>query len=713
VHLLILIALSLTLYALTMRNGFVTDDNMQILQNPFVTNPEDVTQAFRGDVWSFAHKNAPTSRWGSNYYRPLQILMYTGEYAFFGKEPRAWHLVNMLLNATAVALVYLLLSQLSELQIAFFAALCFALHPMHTEVAAWIAAMPELLCAIFLLCALIFYHRSRSGKQPVWSLLLSSIFFVCALLSKETALLFPLVLVAYEYLYCGVPLRELRRVALWILPSLGILTAYAFLRIAVLGGFAPYSEAQRGQLTPWELFLAIPPVVVRYIGKLLVPVGMNYFYFFPLTANLGWASLSSMAVLACLAAAVLLLRARQPLLAFSLAWFLLTLAPALSLNSIGDNFFTERYLYIPSLGFCVIAAWAGVWLFRNLRTNAAKALLAGILATLLLFCLVQIERRIPVFHDNFSLYSVTVLQSPNSSVVHDRLASAYFERGDLDRAVEHGFKAVALNPEHELARINLAGYLSDKGRYPEAVEQLRAAIQLYPQFLPPWINLAKVFTLQRDWKSARECYLHIAQLDPDQSTYFRNLAVVTEAAERTDATLAALRKRAGQNPRDVGALVHLGDAYAQAALWKDAQAVFQRASQLTPQDFDILTKLAVCFERTGDFTAAISVFERAITLRPDSLSTQKSLASALAAVGSIPESNAQLQHILQKNPRWEHADQVHLELGLNFEKTGERAAAQNQYQQALELNPNLPLAQKRLAELSPASGQTNPDRTSR
>jgi tetratricopeptide (TPR) repeat protein len=158
-----------------------------------------------------------------------------------------------------------------------------------------------------------------------------------------------------------------------------------------------------------------------------------------------------------LSAAALLLRARHPLLAFSLAWFLLTLAPALSLNTVGENFFAERYLYIPSLGFSVIAAWAFLCLLRKLGSTAAKALLAAIVAVVFIFYATQIERRIPVFHDNFSLYSVTVLESPNAAVVQGGLASAYYERGDLDHALEYGFKAVALNPAFEIARINLAG----------------------------------------------------------------------------------------------------------------------------------------------------------------------------------------------------------------------------------------------------------------
>jgi hypothetical protein len=48
---------------------------------------------------------------------------------------------------------------------------------------------------------------------------------------------------------------------------------------------------------------------------------------------------------------------RQRLVSFGLLWFFLNIAPVLNARLLGANVFTERYLYLPSLGFCWIAAW--------------------------------------------------------------------------------------------------------------------------------------------------------------------------------------------------------------------------------------------------------------------------------------------------------------------------------------------------------------------
>lgn len=298
-HVGILALLSLAVYFPTVGNNFVTDDKMQILQNPQVKDPQNWAQAFQGDVWAFAEGSNKDRIRGSNYYRPLQILTYEAEYATFAERPAGWHFFNAVVNAAVVCLVYLLVVALASPAVAFWAGLFFALHPMHTETVAWIAALPELQCAFFLLLAMIFYHRARSGGPARSFVGLSTVFFFCALLSKETALLFPIILLAYEFLYRRKSPGELREWAPWLGPSLAVLVIYIAARIAALGGFSPHAESPRGILSPSELLVAIPPVFARYLGKLLLPVGMNYFYAFPLEKHFSALVLASMIVLAC------------------------------------------------------------------------------------------------------------------------------------------------------------------------------------------------------------------------------------------------------------------------------------------------------------------------------------------------------------------------------------------------------------------------------
>ena len=698
-HLSILILLSFALYAPTLRNDFVTDDKLQILMNPLVLEGKNLDEAFTTDVWSFAHQGKQNARFGSNYYRPLQMLVYAGEYRLFGEHPGAWHLVNVLLNAAVVSVAYLLVASLATPTLAFWSALLFALHPIHTEPVAWIAALPELQCALYLLVAMFFYHRARISASWLPSLPLTLFFFLAALLSKETAMLFPAVLLCYEIFYARIRPDELGALAKRLAPFFVVLAGYLVARIHALGGFAPFPSLDRPQLPFAKFLLAVPPIFARYIGKLILPIELQYFYSFPVTTTFTAWAVAGIAAALLLVAAVFYLRKSQPLLAFALCWFALTLAPALSINSLATNFFTERYLFIPSLGFCILFGSAVLAISSTLRASTWRIVPAATLAAIFVFYAVQLERRLPVFHDNFTLLSDTVRYSPNSYQIQSQLASTYYDRGDLDDALEHALIALQLNPDYEIGQMNAAWYFTDKKNYDAAITHLQAAIRLYPEYPPPWINLARVYLLQHNWHLARSTYDHLIEIDPEEAPIFRKFVAFAAASEKSESAVASSPAAADTYPRDFNALVRLGDSASQAGDWQRAAQVFERASALRPDSAVVLDKWGIALQHTGNSARAAEILQRAVELEPNSLYIRQALAGALASANRLADSTAQLHKILQMNSSWQHADQVHLALGANAERSGDPQTAIREYKQALALNPTLDYAIKRLAAL--------------
>ena len=699
-HLSLLFLLSFLLYAPTLRNEFVTDDKLQILKNPLVLEAKNLGQAFTGDVWAFAHKGKENAAQGSNYYRPLQVLVYSAEYHFFGPNPLPWHLVNLLLNSFVVCLVYLLVASLAAPNLAFWASLFFALHPMHAEPVAWIAALPELQCALFLLLAMLFYHRSKSASSPLPSLAFSTLFYLAALFTKEPAILFPAALLCYEFLYPRLQPVPLPSVVKRLAPFLLSLAIYLAARISALGGFSPHLRTDRATLSLAQLFFAIPAVFARYVGKLFVPTHMNYFYAFPLTTTFtAWAFAGFLLGLLLLVS-IFYFRNSRPELSFALCWFALTLAPALSLNSVAINFFTERYLYIPSVGFSVLAASLVLAIYAQSRESSVQRAALGVFVTALFgFYIVQTERRVAIFHDDYSLLSETVLHSPNSYVVQGQLAAAYYDRGEIDHAIEHVLLAVQFNPDYILGHINAAWYFTGKGNYDAAIVQLMEAIRVNPGYLIPWINLAKVYALQHNWQLAAETYRHAATLDPAQSAYFLQLASLADSNAKSEATLASLHSVETSAPHDFAGWVRIGDAASQAGQWPSAADAYRHASALRPENANVVDKWGVALYRAGNPAQAVEVLQRGLQLNPDSSFVRQALAGALASLNRLDDSNAQLHKILQMNPSWEHADQVHLTLGANAERSGDPQTAIREYQRALSLNPSLDFAAKRLAAL--------------
>ncbi len=141
---LVLLLLAVLPYLNTLFNNFVYDDYYQVLNNPYVHSFHYLREILTTSVWSFQGAQGI-----SNYYRPLMTLGYLLTYHIAGPIPFSFHLVNLVLEASAVWLVYSILRQLSGEPVALIAAGLFALHPIHTEPVAWIAAVTDLQLAVF------------------------------------------------------------------------------------------------------------------------------------------------------------------------------------------------------------------------------------------------------------------------------------------------------------------------------------------------------------------------------------------------------------------------------------------------------------------------------------------------------------------------------------------------------------------------------------
>ena len=691
--LLILLAVSLAVYANSLRNGFVADDDVQILRNSFVTDYHSLPDFFTTNAWGFAGTNL------SNYYRPLQLLIYSSEYAAYGEEPWAWHLLNLCVNAGAIAAAYFLLLSLADPELAFWASLLFALHPMHVEAVVWVAALPDLICGLLLFLAMLAYHHARStaGGRAVLLYSFAVLGFFAATLTKETALLFPLVLLSYEFFYRCRELLQLWRAWPSVAPFVATLGVYFVLRWHALGAFTP-SAAPYLHLGAKQLAVAIPVVLARYVGKLFLPLHFNFFYFTPPAVNLTLASLAAILLLALLVALPFVLRAKHPLLAFGITWFLLTLAPALDINAVGENYFTERYLYIPSLGFAVFAGWAWLWLLRNARAGRARWAAWAALVLMLVFCVVQIERRIPVFRDDLRLYRVTALASPNSARLQAGLAIAYYQAGNLPSAIEHGFLAISIDPSYPAAQFNLGNWLEESGRSADALDHLKIALALQPDDVLTLRSLATVYVDERQWSDAELCYRRAVQLDPDHAAFYQHYIDNLVRAENIAAQIPSLRAQAERDPRSVTNWNLLGHAYATLLDWDNAIACFQHILKFQPPpgDPNVLADLGTAQQQKGDYPQAIAAYQQVLSLQPQNTSVRAALATALYLAGRVDESIAQLQQILSADPNWEHADDIHVTLGLDYEKQSNWSGAAAEYERALALNPQQQMAQQRL-----------------
>ncbi len=136
-----------------------------------------------------------------NYYRPLFLLWLRINDAAFGNHAWGWHLTTVLAHVLATLLAYMLALSLGlSGDAALVAALVFGLHPAHIEAVAWISGATEPLLGILLIASFLSYIRWRRTSRPNWRLA-SMTLFALALGEKETAMILPGLLLAYDWIF--------------------------------------------------------------------------------------------------------------------------------------------------------------------------------------------------------------------------------------------------------------------------------------------------------------------------------------------------------------------------------------------------------------------------------------------------------------------------------------------------------------------------------
>ena len=413
----LLILLSVACYGNSLFNGFVYDDEQQILQNPYVKSWHYLPQIFGSTVWSFVGAAGTT-----NYYRPLMTFTFLILWQVFGDIPFGFHLFNVALNAAVVVMVFFAGRRLfQDRRIAWLAAALFAVHPVHTEVVDWIAAVPELEATFFVLLAFWLFIRLERSSWKVYLGMVAA--FALAVLSKEPALMFaPLAIVFEHFVRPGKDRISTATKITRYAPLCAVATGYLLLRIALFGKLAPV--LQHPKLTWPQAIYSAFALVAGYTKYLFWPAPLSAFHVFhPNLSFTGWRVLLGVAVVIVAGALTFHLRTKTPAAAFCIFWMGITIAPMLNARWMASNVFTERYLYLPSVGFCWLVAWCAVKIWDRIsvvsseRATLFKRTLLAAFPAVAVFAIIAIVRRNVIWRDDMTLYTRTLQTNPDAAVI--------------------------------------------------------------------------------------------------------------------------------------------------------------------------------------------------------------------------------------------------------------------------------------------------------
>ena len=601
-------------YANTLLHGFVYDDHFQIEGNPYVHNIRYVDRIFTTTVWSFQGTEGQT-----NYYRPLMTFGYLLCDRIFQSSPIGFHLVNLLLNCVVVYLVFALnVALFGDEAVGLLAATIFAIHPIHTEVVAWIAAVTELDLAVFYLCAFLLFLRleKAQGNRRILTLALMSGSFVLALLSKEQAITLPLMATIYEHLYradrqtTAWTSKASRYGALWTIAA-----GYALFRVTVLHAFAPVT--QRAGLPAPEVVLSSLALVGQYAGKLIWPHPLLGYYVF--RESKVWSDtrvLAGLAALTVFAILFVFLWKRARSYSFALVWMAVTILPVLNVRWMAASAFAERYLYLPSFGFCALAAAASLWLWRRgaNRTKLRFALGAAA-AVAALLAVAQTVVRNRDWRDDRSFFTSTLATDPHASYMRTSLATLEWSEFRPQDAVKDWKLALVDKPDNAIALSNLGMAMIEEKRWTEAEEYLRKAIELRPRFAGPHIHLGKMYAeLEKPADAERE-FRRAVEISPLNSDARNLLAELLSKQARTNEAEEQYRSSLGATPNGE-AFDGLGDILWGKGLQDEAASCWRQALELSPFDSHAHLSLGIAYKAQGKANEAEKEFRSVLLMEP-------------------------------------------------------------------------------------------------
>jgi len=512
-------------------NGFVFDDYAVIVENKYIKDAG-------GSIAAFFNRSYYKIAGGEASYRPVATLSYYLIHAAAGLDPFYYHIVSLGLHILNAVLVYwLIYCVIKNPFCALIGGLLFACHPAQTEAVDCISYNEDLLTAFFYLGAFLLYLKlDPADIKSGFKYFVGSLFcFLLGLLSKEMAITLPAIIVLYDLslrvkpeqsLNRALVLKTLKGRRLFYAGYLAVSLVYLSVRFVFLSN--PQASSPHVDTALMERIVYLPNHIFSFIKLALFPVNLNADYvfsyppgFWEISNLIGFFSVVFLAVVGTYTYKY----SKQ--FFFCTWWFLLTLFPVYNIIPI-FNPFADRYLYIPSVGFCLLAAF----IFRRLvfkKLPAKPALiisaLAAVIAIVGFYATVAVARNRD-WKDSLTLWSKTVISSPNSSVAHGSLGRAYQEQGRLDEAVRQYNKALALYPGDFKAHYNLGVIYDKQDKLNEAVLNYQKAIEINPKYIDARFNLANIYQKQGLLEKAIQQYRRVIALDPDDFEARNNLGVV-------------------------------------------------------------------------------------------------------------------------------------------------------------------------------------------
>ncbi len=563
--------LTLLAYWGVLRAPFHFDDSL-IIENPQLVDPGGLSALL-----------SPAQT------RQLTYLTFFLNYRLGGANPVGYHAVSLLLHLLNSLLVFVFAAMLTEKKedvggaelrrlVPILAAGIFALHPIQSEAVNYIYQRSTLLAALFSLLALCLFFRSEKAERGATYRVLAVLLWLLAALSKESAWILPVILVAHLWARSGnfgsfkASLRRSR----WFIGAIATMmlagVGWVWHNVRAGGdrtiGPLLFSSSLHYLMSQVQVFMA-------YLRLLIWPAGLSIDHDFRAASLGSLYGIYCLLVLIGLLTLIIRLRASRPMVSFLCVSFLILLAPTSSIIPTADLMFEHR-LYLPMIAASILLAWGIIGGCAILVKPAPirQAACWGIIAVLLVGYAALSRQRTLIWGNDVSLWADAVAKAPDKARAHFNLGVAYL-RTDREQARKEFLAVTRLSTDHSAALYNLGWIEEASGRYGTAESYFLAAVKADYGNWRAHQNLGNLYALKGENKDAANQYQEAIRTSPTYWPAYQSLATLLLRENDAAGALAILRRLKELRPDLLEAEYLNAYALVESRRYKEAEAALK------------------------------------------------------------------------------------------------------------------------------------------
>lgn len=670
---LIIALFAFALFANTVGHDYVLDDSGAINENLYVLEGiSGIPKLMTVEFWHFSNIHL-------GYYRPLSLITFAIENEFVKTNPHVSHFINVLLFALSGFILFILLSKVFKSKhcaFPFFVTLLFVAHPIHTEIVANIKGRDEILSFLNSVLMLWFSLKYIDTKKVI-HLIASLIFCYLAMLSKETALIGVVLLPLFIYYYTNktIPNAIKQSLGCFIVVALFFIQKNNLLDVptTVPTDIVNYPYTQNAVKWPTVFML-----FTMSLGLLTIPFNLRYDYSYNHIPGADFSNpWAIIGILLFTVGAFYTYKEvlKKSTLGLALAIFYIALIPALAFTILRGGIFAERFLFVPTLGFCISLVFGASCLLKtNLKPSdislqkfiGSNIPISAILVLICAIYSVKTVSRNSVWKDNFTLFSTDIKTGQNSAQNHRHLGNeciklASVETDSVKKAVltQQALKAfrdaLRIHPKFgEIYQMLGVTYQNIIPNNDSAIYYYNQAIKYAPGYAVPRYNMGIIYHSMGQYNVASFYYNEAVKYNP-QMVSAQNASNMLKK-QGFDIHINPLKSVVDLNSKNKNSSYYFneGNYYAAQSNYEKAINSYLKSLEQDNTKENVKINLANCYGMLKQYDKGIAVATQILKVNPNSKLALNNLAITYNIIGNKKMAQTYRKRLMEIEKRNEH-----------------------------------------------------------